>query len=142
MSYLRRQIGRDCLRWYSTSFTCRGSEVRVLYCPPSCTVDRTEPFRATFSVALPGIRLSSGIGTVYRMRASPGMTMISLTNDSMKALRSVNSLSFRKSPHVLGVGGDSLHVVQVRPALGEDRSCIRRRVPQDAPSLPVLFNSV
>ena len=25
------------------------------------------------------------------------MTMISLTNDSMKALRSVNSLSFRKS---------------------------------------------
>ena len=65
--------------------------------PPSCTVDRTEPFRATFSVVLPGIRLSSGIGTVYRIRASPGITMISLTNDSMKALRSVNSLSFRKS---------------------------------------------
>ena len=34
-------------------------------------------------MALPGIRLSSGIGTVYRMRASPGMTTISLTNDSI-----------------------------------------------------------
>ena len=32
--------------------------------PPFLTVDRTEPFRATFSAALPGIRESSGIGTV------------------------------------------------------------------------------
>ena len=63
----------------------------------TCTVDRTEASRATFSVARPAKKLSSGIGTVYRIRASPGMTMISLTKDSMKDLRSVRSLSSRKS---------------------------------------------
>ena len=65
--------------------------------PPSGKVDRTDPFRATFSAALPGIKLSSGIGTVYLSRASPGTTTISLIKDWMKALRSVSSLSFRKS---------------------------------------------
>ena len=70
------------------------------------------------------------------------MTMISLTNDSMKALRSVNSLSLEEVPHVLGVGGDSLHVVQVRPALGEDRSRIRRRILKTLLPLPVLFDPV
>ena len=45
----------------------------------------------------PGIKLSSGMGTVYLRRASPGTTMISLTKDWMNALRSVNSLSLRKS---------------------------------------------
>ena len=65
--------------------------------PPSGKVGRIDPFRATFSAALPGIKLSSGMGTVYLRRASPGMTTISLTKDWMKALRSVSSLSFRKS---------------------------------------------
>ena len=65
--------------------------------PPSGKVDRTDPFRGTFSAALPGIKLSSGIGTVYLSRASPGTTTISLIKDWMKALRSVSSLSFRKS---------------------------------------------
>ena len=32
--------------------------------PPTCTVDRTEASRATFSVARPAKKLSSGIGTV------------------------------------------------------------------------------
>ena len=32
--------------------------------PPFCTVDRTEPLRATFSATPPGKRLSSGMGTV------------------------------------------------------------------------------
>ena len=63
----------------------------------TCTVDRTEASRATFSVARPAKKLSSGIGTVYLRRASPGTTMISLTKDWMNALRSVNSLSLRKS---------------------------------------------
>ena len=61
--------------------------------PPSGKVDRTDPFRATISAALPGIKLSSGIGTVYLRRASPGTTTISLIKDWMKALRSVSSLS-------------------------------------------------
>ncbi len=65
--------------------------------PPTCTEASTEPFKATLSATLPGIRLSSGMGTVYLRRASPGMTTISLTNDSMNALRSVSSLSFRTS---------------------------------------------
>ena len=65
--------------------------------PPSGKVGRTDPFRATFSADLPGIKLSSGMGTVYLRRASPGTTMISLTKDWMNALRSVNSLSLRKS---------------------------------------------
>ena len=64
---------------------------------PRCTEASTGSFKATFSATLPGIRLSSGIGTVYLRRASPGMTTISLTNDWMKALRSVSSLCFRKS---------------------------------------------
>ena len=71
--------------------------VRVQVGGPTWTVDRTETSRATFSLARPAKKLSSGIGTVYRIRASPGMTIISLTKDSMKALRSVNSLSSRKS---------------------------------------------
>ncbi len=62
-----------------------------------CTETSTGSFKANFSIAFPGIRLSSGIGTVYLRRASPGMTTISLTNDWMKALRSVSSLCFRKS---------------------------------------------
>ena len=62
-----------------------------------CTETSTESFRAIFSIAFPGIKLSVGIGTVYLRRASPGMTTISLTNDWMKALRSVSSLCFRKS---------------------------------------------
>ena len=49
--------------------------------PPSGKVGRTDPFKATFSADLPGIRLSSGMGTVYLRRASPGTTMISLTKD-------------------------------------------------------------
>ena len=65
--------------------------------PPSGKVGRTDPFRAAFSADLPGIKLSSGMGTVYLRRASPGTTMISLTKDLMNALRSVNSLSLRKS---------------------------------------------
>ena len=65
--------------------------------PPSGKVGRTEPGSVTFSAVLPGMRLSSGMGTVYLRRASPGMTTISLTKDWMKALRSVNSLSLRKS---------------------------------------------
>ena len=32
--------------------------------PPFCTVDSTEPFRATFSATPPGMELSSGMGTV------------------------------------------------------------------------------
>ena len=32
--------------------------------PPSGKVGRTDPFRATFSADLPGIKLSSGMGTV------------------------------------------------------------------------------
>lgn len=35
--------------------------------------------------------VSSGMGTVYLRRASPGMTMISSTNDATKALRPVIS---------------------------------------------------
>ena len=62
-----------------------------------CTETSTGSFKAIFSIAFPGIRLSLGIGTVYLRRASPGTTMISLTNDWMKALRSVSSLCFRKS---------------------------------------------
>ena len=50
-----------------------------------------------FKTALPGIKLSSVIRTVYLSRASPGTTTISLIKDWMKALRSVSSLSFRKS---------------------------------------------
>ena len=38
--------------------------------PPFCTVDRTEPFRATFSATLPGIKLSSGMGTVIPLSQS------------------------------------------------------------------------
>ena len=41
--------------------------------------------------ALPGIKLSSVIRTVYLSRASPGTTTISLIKDWMKALRSVSS---------------------------------------------------
>ena len=62
-----------------------------------CTETSTGPFKAIFSIAFPGITLSLGIGTVYLRRASPGMTTISLTNDWMKALRSVSSLCLRKS---------------------------------------------
>ena len=62
-----------------------------------CTETSTGSFKAKFSIAFPGIRLSLGIGTVYLRRASPGMTTISLTKDWMKALRSVSSLCFRKS---------------------------------------------
>ena len=64
---------------------------------PEGTVDSTEASRATLSVARPAKKLPSGIGTVKRIGASPGMTMISLTKDSMKALRSVSSLYCRKS---------------------------------------------
>ena len=48
-------------------------------------------------MSAPPMGLSSGVGIVYRRKASPGMTMVSFTNDSMKALRSGNSLSVRKS---------------------------------------------
>ncbi len=65
--------------------------------PPTCTVASTGSFNATLSATFLGIMLSSGMGTVYLSRASPGMTTISLTNDSIKALRSVSSLSFRTS---------------------------------------------
>ena len=61
------------------------------------TVDRTEPFKAISSALPPGMGLSSGMGTVYRTTAFSGMTTISLTKVSMKALRSVNSLSLRNS---------------------------------------------
>ena len=44
--------------------------------------------------------------------------------------------------HVLGLGGDSLHVVQVRPALGEDRPGVRRRILKTLLPLPVLFDPV
>ena len=64
---------------------------------PDLTVDRTEPFSTMSSVLFPGMGLSSGMGTVYRTTALPGMTTISLTKVSMKALRSVSSLSFRNS---------------------------------------------
>ena len=75
-----------------------GSVVSTVHVsPPSGKVDRIDQFRATFSAALPGRKLSSGIETVYLRRASPGTTTISLTKDWMKALRSVSSLSFRKS---------------------------------------------
>ena len=37
--------------------------VRVLYVPPSCTVDRTVSGKATEKVAFPGAMLSSGMGT-------------------------------------------------------------------------------
>ena len=33
--------------------------------PPFCTVDSTEPFRATFSATLPGIKLSSGMAALF-----------------------------------------------------------------------------
>ena len=62
-----------------------------------CTETSTGSFKANFSIAFPGIWLSLGIGTVYLRRASSGTTTISLTNDWMKALRSVSSLCFRKS---------------------------------------------
>ena len=64
---------------------------------PDLTVDRTEPFSTMSSVLFPGMGESSGMGTVYRTTALPGMTTISLTKVSMKALRSVSSLSFRNS---------------------------------------------
>ncbi len=64
---------------------------------PDVTVDRTEPFKAISSALPPGMGLSSGMGTVYRTTAFSGMTTISLTKVSMKALRSVNSLSLRNS---------------------------------------------
>ena len=38
--------------------------------PPLLTEGRTAPFRATFSVALPGMRLSSGMGTVIPLPQS------------------------------------------------------------------------
>ena len=63
--------------------------------PPNLTVDRTEPFSAISSASLPGMGLSSGIGIVYRTTALSGMTTISFTKLSMKALRSVSSLSLR-----------------------------------------------
>ena len=63
-----------------------------------CTETSTGSFKAIFSIAFPGIRLSLGIGTVYLRRASPGTTTISLTNDWMKALRSVSSLCFSPNP--------------------------------------------
>ena len=37
------------------------------------------------------------MGIEYRTTALPGLTTISFTNDSMKARRSVSSLSFRNS---------------------------------------------
>ena len=46
-----------------------------------CTETSTGSFKAIFSIAFPGNRLSLDIGTVYLRRASPGMTTISLTND-------------------------------------------------------------
>ena len=49
-----------------------------------------------------------------------GRSSISLTKVSMKALRSVSSLFLQEPAHVLGVGRDGLHVIEDRPALGQD----------------------
>ncbi len=59
------------------------------------TEDTTEPFSGICCTFFPGIKLSSGMGTAYRTTALSGRSSISLTKVSMKARRSVSSLSFR-----------------------------------------------
>ena len=59
------------------------------------TEDTTEPFSGICCTFVPGIKLSSGMGTAYRTTALSGRSSISLTKVSMKARRSVSSLSFR-----------------------------------------------
>ena len=105
------------------------------------TVDTTER-----SAVSPGLFFRNqavvGMGTVYRIRASPGNhdDLFDERLDKGPALGQFAVL--QEVPHVLGVGGDSLHVVQVRPALGEDRSRIRRRILKTLLPLPVLFDPV
>ena len=54
----------------TTTDSYRPSEVRVSLSGLTCTVDRTEASRATFSVARPAKKLSSGIGTVIPLSQS------------------------------------------------------------------------
>ena len=54
--------------------------------------------------------------------------MISLTKDSMKASALGQLALLKEVLHVLGVGGDGVHIVQVCPALGEDGPSVRRGV--------------
>ena len=77
--------------------------------PPRLTVDSTGPRRAISSVCKLGIRLSSGIGTVWRMAALPGLTTISFTKRFNECLRLSQFAGIQGLAHVLGVGRESPH---------------------------------
>ena len=93
------------------------------------------------SAFLPGMRLSSGMGTVYLRRASPGMTTISLTKDLMKGPALGQLALLEEVPHVLGVGCDGVHVVEDLPALGQGSPRLLSGILKPLLPVPVLADA-
>ena len=111
----------------------------------SCTETSTGSFKANFSIAFPGIRLSLGMGTVYLRRASPGMTTISLYERLDEGLALGQFAVLQEVSHFLGVGLDGVHVVQDRPELGQNLPGRRRLVLKEflpVPEFPDVVSSV
>ena len=114
---------------HSSKTTNYLTQLTQCYCPHHRSLHAPLSAISSKSTGVPELFVSIEKWGRYTGRSGPcrGMTTISLTKVSMKALRSVSFAVLQELAHVLGVGSDGLHVIQDLPALGENRPCLFRR---------------